>query len=152
MPRHLYSNLKRFPGGAAVLSPQLPRHLYDKLKRFPENGGLQLAMRSRAHSFLRFREQLPDYRFVVTLAHPSHCRAIPNVRELPKAFPRQPMFTVLKRRSEMLTQGISSLPCVRPATKFAKATVEQSNHACPRRFPTQYAKLTAAAMLGSRFP
>ena len=152
MPRHLYNNLKRFPGGAAALSPQLPRHLYDKLKRFPGNGGLQPTMRSRAHSFLRFCEWSPDYRFVVTLAHPSHHRAIQNVRELPKAFPRRPMFAVLKRRSEMLTQSISPLSCMRPATKFAKATVEQSNHACLRRFPTQYTKFTATAMLGSRFP
>ena len=115
-------------------------------------GAFNLAMRSGAHRFPCFREQFPDYRFVVTLAHPSHCRAIPNVRELPKAFPRRPMFAVLKRRSEMLTQSISPLSCMRPATKFAKATVEQSNHACLRRFPTQYTKFTATAMLGSRPP
>ena len=63
-------------------------------------------MRSRAHSFLRFREQFPDYRFGVTLARPSRCRAIPNVRELPKAFPRRPMFAVLKRWPEVRTQSI----------------------------------------------
>ena len=110
-PRHLCSKLKevscclatctvtskRFPGGAAVLSPQLPRHLCDKLKRLPENGGLQPVTRSRARSSLRLRKRFPDYRFAVTLAHPSRRRANPNMRELPEAFPRRPMLAMLKR-------------------------------------------------------
>ena len=41
-------------------------------------------MRSGAHRFPCFREQFPDYRFLVTQARPSRGRAVPNMRATPQ--------------------------------------------------------------------